>query len=160
MKFTKMSEQHIRDAIDKTKISKGFGNDNISSYFLKHALPYIITSLACIFNNSLEKREFPALWKTARVIPIFKEGEKNAKENYRPISVLTVVSRLFERLIFNQVYQHLNTNDLLAPSQSGFRTLHPTATALLKCTDAESRKMSNLPPAPTSLLIAFLITQH
>ena len=135
MKFTKISEQHIRDAIDKTKTSKGFGNDNISSYFLKLALPYIIKSLACMFNRSLENREFPALWKTARVIPIFKEGDKNAKENYRPISVLPVVSRLFERLLYNQLYQHLNTNDLLAPSQSGFRTLHSTATALLKCTD-------------------------
>ena len=135
MKFAKISEQNIRDAIDKTKTSKGFGNDNISSYFLKLALPYIIKSLACMFNKSLEKREFPALWKTARVIPIFKEGDKNAKENYRPISVLPVVSRLFERLVFNQLYQHLITNDLLASSQSGFRTLHSTATALLKCTD-------------------------
>ena len=94
--------------------TKGFGNDNISNYFLKLALPYILKSLACMFNKSLEKREFPALWKTARVIPIFKEGDKNAKENYRPISVLPVVSRLFERLAFNQLYQHLNTNDLLA----------------------------------------------
>ena len=91
MKFTKISEQHIRDAIDKTKTSKGFGNDNISSYFLKLALPYIIKSLACMFNRSLENREFPALWKTARVIPIFKEGDKNATDNYRPISVLPVV---------------------------------------------------------------------
>ena len=124
MKCTKISEQHTRDASDKTKTSKGFGNDNISSYFLKLALPYIIKSLACMFNKSLEKREFPALWKTARVIPIFKEGDRNAKENYRPISVLPVVSRLFERLVFNQLYQHVNANDLLGPSQSGFSTLH------------------------------------
>ena len=111
------------------------GNDNISSYFLKLALPYINKLLACMCNSSLENREFTALWKTTRVIPIFKEEDKNAKENYRPISVLPVVSRLFERLVYNQLYQHLNTNDLLAPSQSGFRTLHSTATALLKCTD-------------------------
>ena len=88
-----------------------------------------------LFNKFLEKREFPALWKTVRVLPIFKEGDNNAKENYRQISVLPVVSRLFERLIYNQQYQHLNTNDLVAPSQSGFRTLDSTATALLKCTD-------------------------
>ena len=135
MKFTKISEQHIRDAIDKTKTPKGFGNDNISSYFLKLAMPYITKSLASMFNKSLEKREFPAIWQTARVIPIFKEGDKNAKENYRPISVLPVISRLFERLVFNQLYQHLNTIYLLAASQSGFRTLHSTAIALLKCTD-------------------------
>ena len=135
MKFTKISEQYIRDAIDKTKTSKGFGNHNISSYFLKLALTYIIKSLACMFNKFFETREFPGLWKTVKVIPIFKEGDTNAKEDYKPISVLPVVSRLFEKLVFNQLYQHLNTNDLLAPSQSGFRTLHSTATALLKCTD-------------------------
>ena len=74
-----------------------------------------------MFKKSLEKKEFPALWKTARVIPIFK-GDENSKETYRQISVLPVVSRLFERLVLIQPYQHLNTNDLLAPSQSGFRT--------------------------------------
>ena len=79
MKFTKINEQHIRDAIGKIKTSKGFGNDNISSYFLKLALPYIIKSLAYLFNKSLEEREFPALWKTGRIIPIFKDGDKSAK---------------------------------------------------------------------------------
>ena len=134
MKFTKISEQNIREAIDKTKTSKGFGNDNTSSYFLKLSLPYIIKSLACMFNKC-RKGSSLLFWKTARVIPIFKEGDKTAKENYRPISVPPVVSRLFERLVFNQLYQHLNTNDLLAPSQSGSKTIHFTATALLKCTD-------------------------
>ena len=83
-----------------------------------------------MFNWSLENRELPAFGKSARVIPIFKEGDKNAKENYRPISVLPVVSRLFERIVYNQLYQHLNTNDLLAQKQSGFRSLHSTATLL------------------------------
>ena len=58
--FTKISQQHIRDAIDKTITSKGFGNKNISSYFLKLPLPYIINSLVCMSNKFLEKRELPA----------------------------------------------------------------------------------------------------
>ena len=89
---------------------------------------------AC-FSKFLGKREFPALWKTAKFFPIFRKGDKSAKENYRLISILPVLSRLFERLVYNQQYQHLNTNDLLAPSQCEFRTFHSTATALLKCTD-------------------------
>ena len=57
------------------------------------------------------------------------------KSSYRPISVLPVVSRLFEKLVYNQLYQLLNENSLLASGQSGFRALHSTITALLKCTD-------------------------
>ena len=71
----------------------------------------------------------------ARVTPIFKEGEKSSKVNYRPISVLPVVSRIFEKLVYNQLYEYFNTNSLLSSSQSGFRAMHSTTTALLKCTD-------------------------
>ena len=95
MKFTKINEHHIRDAIIKMKTSKGFGNDDISSYFLKLALPYTNKSLVYMCNKSLEKGEFPALWKTARVIPIFIDGDKCTKAKYRPISVFPIVFRLF-----------------------------------------------------------------
>ena len=127
MKFTKTSENTSGMPSIKHKHKRALKNYNISSYFRKLALSYIIKSLACMSNKSLEKREFPALWKTARVTPIFKEGDKNAKENYRAISVLPIVSRLLKRLVFNQLYQHLHTNDLLAPSQSDSEhsILHP-----------------------------------
>ena len=71
----------------------------------------------------------------SRVTPIFKDGDKSVEKNYRPISVLPVVSRLFDKLVYNQLYQYLNENNLLASSQSGFRALHSTITALLKCID-------------------------
>ena len=80
------------------------------------------------------KVKFPSHWKMARVTPIFK-GDKSSKVTYRPISVLPVVSRLFEKLVFNQLYEYFNTNSLLSSSQSGFRATHSTTTALLKCTD-------------------------
>ena len=78
---------------------------------------------------------FPYQWKTARVTPIFKEGDKSAKTNYQPISVLPVVSRLFKKFVSNQLYKYLNMDSLLVPCQSGFRACHSTTTALLKCTD-------------------------
>ena len=116
-------DQHIMDAMSKVKTSKGFGSDKISSYFLKLALPYINSSLTCMCNKSLGKGEFLTQWKMAGVTPIFKHGDKSAKENYWPISVLPVVSRLFEKLVYNQLYQYLNENSLLASSQSGFGAL-------------------------------------
>ena len=71
----------------------------------------------------------------ARVTAIYKEGEKSEKSNYRPISVLHVLSRLFEKLIYNQLYQYLERGEFLTSEQSGFRALHSSATCLLKCND-------------------------
>ena len=133
--FRTIGVQEIRDAIAKTKTSKSFGSDSISCYFLKLALPFIENSLACLFNTSLETSQFPDSWKLARVTSIFKEGDKADKSNYRPISVLPVISRLFEKLVANQLYQHMYDNGLFSSEQSGFLRLHSTVTCLLKNTD-------------------------
>ena len=68
--------QEIRDAIATIKTAKNFGTDNISSYFLKLALPFIENSLALMFNTSIETSRFPDSWKVARVTPIYKDGDK------------------------------------------------------------------------------------
>jgi len=93
LKFTTIDVRNIRDAIGKIKNSKGFSTDNISSYFLKPAMPYIESSLAYIFNTSLERSKFLDDLKTARVTPIFKGGGKSDKLNYHPKSVLPLISR-------------------------------------------------------------------
>ena len=126
-RFRPIMIQGIRVAFAKLTTSKSFGTDTISSYFLKLALPFLENSIAMLFNISLETSIFPVLWNISRVAPIYK-GDKSEKSNYCPISVLPVISRLFERLLYNQLYQHLNSNNLLATEQSGFRTLHSTLT--------------------------------
>ena len=125
----------IRDAFARVKAAKSFGTDYISSYFLKLVLPFIEISLAYLFNTSIETSSFPDYWKVSRVTPIFKEGDKSEKHNYRPISVLPVISRLFEKLITNQLYHYMNENCHFSPVKSGFLRLHSTATNLLKNTD-------------------------
>ena len=133
--FESIQVQQIRETIGKLKTSKSFGDDGISSYFLKLAMPFIEDSLVYLFNTPLETSQFPDPWKIARVSPIFKDGDKTKKSNYRPISVLPVVSTLFEKLVFNQLYQYLNGNCFINSNQSGFRELYSTATCLLKNTD-------------------------
>ena len=127
--------QDIREAIVQIKTSKGSGVDGISSFFLKFALSAIENSLALIFNLSIETGVIPDSWKTARVTPIHKESEKAIKSNYRHISVLPVISKLFEKLVFNQLYQYLNESGLPYKGQSGFRELYSTVSCLLKNTD-------------------------
>ena len=84
-----------------TKTSKGFWTDHISSYFVQLAMPYIENSLAFLFITEIETCVFPDIWKIPRIVPIFNDDDKTNKSNYRPISVLIVLSRIFEKLMYN-----------------------------------------------------------
>ena len=99
---------------------------------MKIALPIIKGSLCDLFNLSLFSGKFPDCWKLARVAPIFKSGQRDDRSNYRPISVLPFISRLFEKLLYDQFYDYLNINNLICRHQSGFRSLHSVVTCLMK----------------------------
>ena len=68
-------------------------------------------------------------------MPVFKQGDRVDLDNYRPISIIPVVAKVFERIIYDQLYAYLMANDLLSTHQSGFRSLHSTVTSLLEATD-------------------------
>ena len=88
--------------------------------------PYICQSLTSLFNLSIETNIFPHELGIAKVSPLFKAGDHSDKENYRPISVIPTVARIFERIIYDQLYTYLIENELLNPQQSRFRSLHST----------------------------------
>ena len=78
---------------------------------------------------------FPSEWKMAKASPIFKKGKTNDPNNYRPISVISTVAKIFEKVIFEQPYNYLSSNNgLLRYCQSGFRALHSILTALFEST--------------------------
>ena len=112
---------------------------------LKLAANIIAPSLTHIFNQSIAVSIFPTEWKLARVSPICKKGKKDDPNNYRPISFIPVVAKIFEKLVHVQLYNYLNDNDLLANCQSGFRSLHSTLTALLEATENWSLNIDNGP---------------
>ena len=74
---------------------------------------------------------FPDYWKIARVAPVFKDGPADESSKYRPISVLLVVSRLFEKLICDQLYHYLDSNKLIFGKRSAYRQLHSVLSCLL-----------------------------
>ncbi|CAB4032478.1 Hypothetical predicted protein [Paramuricea clavata] len=78
---------------------------------------------------------FPSEWKIARVIPLQKKGSRSVLDNYGPISILPVISKIFEKILYEQLYEYFTTNNLLSEQQFGFRRFHSTSTALLDCTD-------------------------
>ena len=92
--LAEISSQEIFDLIQEIPSNKSSGLENISARHLKEAAPIIIRSLTYIINLSITTGIFPNAWKIAKVTPIFKEDAKTDPNNYRPISVLPVVSKL------------------------------------------------------------------
>lgn len=115
--------------------SKSTGSDNLSPRYLKIAAPVIAPVLTQIFNLSISNSVFPNSFKTARVIPIHKKGQKSDHSNYRPISILPIVSLILERHVNIHLKDYLESNSLLYQRQSGFRQNHSCQTALLKIMD-------------------------
>ena len=107
--------------------SKATGVDNISIKMLKQTFPFVVEPICTMFNKILRQREFPESWKIARVSPIFK-GDKNDPSNYRPISVLPIISKLFEKHINIALLTHLTekkiVHHLQYHLQCGFRGNH------------------------------------
>ena len=79
--------------------------------------------------------KFPDDWRFAKVTPLFKQGEPSDLNNYRPISVISVIAKVFEMIIYDQLYNFLTNEDIFYDHQSSFRSLHSTVTALLETTD-------------------------
>ena len=117
-----ISENFVRTSLQQLSTSKVTGLDDHSSYFLKTATSSISPSLAAIFNLSISCGVFPDLWKTAKVSPLHKDGSLFDQSNYRPISVLAVVSKILERHVHQTFYYFLSQHELLLNSQFGFRS--------------------------------------
>ena len=115
--------------------NKATGIDKISCKIIKMVTPAIADSLTYIFNQAIALSSFPDEWKMARVIPLYKGGQRNIPGNYRPISVLPTISKVMERILYNQLDNYLTEFELLSSTQFGFRNSHSTATALLDCTN-------------------------
>lgn len=118
-----------------TVMRKPVGLDKIPNALLKISRDIVGPSLTVIFQPSIRTVIFPSEWKTAKVTPIFRKGERNNLNNYRPISVIPIISKIFEKIIYDKFFTYLNENKLLATCQSALRSLHSTVTALLEAVD-------------------------
>ena len=134
--FQRVTRLHVLSQLNKLCKRKATGLDSVSARLLRECPDLISGSLALIFNQSIDTGIFPDEWMSARITPLFKKaGSRSDPSNYRPISIIPVVAKVFERIIYDQLYHYLNENDLLSQHQSGFRSLHSTVTALIEATD-------------------------
>ena len=131
----KIQATDVRKILGTLKNGKASGLDSMSNKFLKIAKETIAPSLCDIFNCSIKSKIYPHDFKIAIVTPIFKGGETDELGNYRPISVLSTVARVFEKILYNQLYDYLTKHNILGDKQWGFRSLHSTALALIDCSN-------------------------
>ena len=135
--------------IKSLKTTNSFGSDGIPFRFLIDSLPVTIYYILIIVNTSIVTGVYPDLWKHSYVSPVFKSGDAENIGNYRPISLLPILSKISEKIVANQLTDFLENNKLLAENQHGFRPNLSTETALLTVTNKiyeniENRKISLL----------------
>ena len=118
----------------KTKVATGA--DNIPAKILKDLNGLINVDICTLINTGYDLSTFPDCLKHAVITPIFKnKGNHNSPDCYRPISILSIVSKIFERAATNQIVEHLENHNLLYESQHAYRKSHSTATSLIETTD-------------------------
>ena len=139
--FCNIAVENVLLTLKQLKVSKITGLDKIPAKMLNIASDIIAPSLTFIYNLSLSTGIFVDEWKNARVIPIYKNEDRFEMGTYRPISILPIVSKIFEKEVFRQFNFHLNENSLLSKFQSGFRPCHSTISALIQMCDAWFDKM-------------------
>ena len=113
MSQIQVSVDDVTNHLNGLDTSKACGPDGISACILKECSQQIAPSLCAIFNQSLSSGQIPTEWKSADITPIHKQDSKEPAENYRPISLLPIVSKVLERCVFNCLYDHVN--NLITP---------------------------------------------
>ena len=113
----------VRKVVMNLDLSKASGPDCIPVVVLKNCEPELSYILAELFNKCLKESCFPDCWKVSSVVPVFKNvGERCTAKNYRPVSLLSVVSKVFEKLVNNRIVDHLEKCGLFSDFQYGFRS--------------------------------------
>lgn len=132
--FREILPLDVYRAIYVLKTNSSAGPDGVEVKFLKPASHDLMYPLADLFNLSLNTCTIPSIWKTARVVPLFKGGDPTNLNNYRQISIICAVAKIFEENIYHQLYYYIDQFNTLSPFQSGFHSGFLTTTALLKFT--------------------------
>ena len=145
-KFTAVSQVDVAKSIDKLKSKRTLDCYGLNTETIKMCKTELVPVLTLIINQCIKRGIFPEQLKIARVSVIYKKSERDLFQNYRPISILPTLSKIFERLLHNQLSQYFTQYNLFYGSQYGFRKNHSTELAALELVDTvitnlESRKM-------------------
>ena len=129
-----VSKTGVKSLIKSMDKRKSSGPDRISVYLLQHfteRVPSFLDCLTSVLDHSVKTASVPQDWKTANICPLFKGGKRTLPENYRPISLTSLVSKICEHVICSSMWSFIDSYDILTGSQHGFRKGYNTTTQLL-----------------------------
>ena len=130
-----INEQEVKKLLKGLKVSKASGLDGIPAILLVEAADQLTFPITSIFRKSLEEGQIPSDWRQANIIPIFKKGSKCSPNNYRPVSLTSILCKVMETLVKTKVLNHMTENQLICEEQHGFTPGRSCSTQLLDTLD-------------------------
>ncbi len=134
-KFQNITDEVTNKIIDSLAPKTSSGFDELSTKLIKKAKEVILTSITLLINQMINTGIFPDKLKIAKINPIYKKDDETLFTNYRPISLLPAISKIFEKVLFQQIYEYFQEKKLFYNSQYGFRTGHSPEFAAMELVD-------------------------
>ena len=131
----------VTKLLSKIKVSKASGPDNIPNMVLKECAAELSPAVTCIFQRSIDSGTLPADWTSANIAPVFKKGDRHKAENYRPVSLTSVLSKILEHSICHSMMSHFDTYKVLSNLNHGFRSGFSPETQLAVTIDDLAKKL-------------------
>ena len=138
-----VSKKGVLTLLQNIKENKATGPDNIPGKFLKTCAFELHEVFTILFQKSLDLGTVPDEWKVAHIFPLFKKGDKTSAENYRPISLTCIISKLLEHIVHSSVMDFLDSKNILTPFQHGFRQKRSCESQLLTTLRDFSESLNN-----------------
>ena len=133
--FHAVHPEEVEKIISGLKNTSSVGLDFIDTKIIKLIKHEILPALTHIINLSISEQQFPDSWKKIKVIPLHKKGDILDPKNYRPVAIIPILSKVLERVMFNQIIKYLSENNLIHPNHHSYRQHHNTTTALIQMYD-------------------------
>ena len=141
--FNPCSVEEVCSLVRELPAKRSSGFDDVSNILLKELIPYLCEPLCILINRSLENGIFPDLMKLAEVVPLYKGKAHDQETNYRPISLLTTMSKVMEKVVYKRVYEFLTRTGQICDTQYGFRSKHSCEHAIAQLVGTVLKNLEN-----------------
>ena len=152
LSFQSVSVSKVKKLLKSLSNSRSTGVDGLDNFSVKLAAEYLAEPLHHIVTLSCRQSKFPTFWKISKFIPLHKKNSPLEKQNYRPVSLLSPLSKVLEKIVYEELYSYFTANNLFHPSLHGYRKNRSTQTALMQLYDRWVRAASDGKLSGTVLL--------